>query len=78
MSCLDAPSHFFNPLLRNSLDLLFPVYHEGEGPSEVTFAFGAVAGGLATSGPAGRQRTWQKVFGDMEAPNEFELPLSKQ
>jgi len=74
---LDAPAHLLHPVLRDVLDMLFPLDHEGEGPDGMSLALGAMTGGLAATKVAEGEGAGKEILGDAEAPNELEFSLAQ-
>ncbi|OLE17134.1 MAG: hypothetical protein AUG83_00275 [Acidobacteria bacterium 13_1_20CM_4_57_11] len=74
---LDPFAHLVDPLFGNVLDLLFSLDHEGERPDGVALIMDAMTGGLATAQVRERERAGKKIFGDMEAADQFEFALTK-
>jgi hypothetical protein len=61
---IDLLLYFVGLFFGDALGVPLSVDHEHQGPGLMAFAFGTVAGGLATARVVGNQGTWLEVVGD--------------
>jgi hypothetical protein len=66
-----------DPLLRNMLDPLFTLDHEGERPRGMTLAVGTVTGRSAATAVGQGERAGKGVGGNLETGDKLALALSK-
>jgi hypothetical protein len=60
-----------DPVIRDALDMLLALDHEGERPNWMTLTFGAMTGRLAATAVGQRQRARQTIGRHLEAGEEL-------
>src|SRR5207249_6594407 len=73
----DAPADVIHPLFGDALHTLLARGHKGQGPSRVSFARGAMAGRLSTTGLADGKTTRKQILGELEPADQRKFTLAE-
>ena len=73
----DAPADVVHPIFGNAFDPFLAGGHEGQRPSGVPLALGAMAGGFTAAGMADGERARKQILGKLELAEQRKFALAE-